>query len=78
MTRIINSYIGPFSSVYYNVTIENSEIAHSIVLENSVIKNMAYRIEDSLIGKNVCICKSHEKPKALRFMVGDQSMVQLL
>lgn len=77
-SKIVNSYVGPFSAVYFGVTIENSEIAHSIVLENSIIKNMVYRIEDSLIGKNVCICKSQGKPKALRFMVGDQSMVQLL
>ena len=34
-TRIVNSYVGPFTSIYHHCVIENSEIEHSIVLENS-------------------------------------------
>src|SRR5690606_13157252 len=29
--RIINSYVGPFTSIYHHTKIENSEIEHSIV-----------------------------------------------
>ncbi|GFP37515.1 glucose-1-phosphate thymidylyltransferase, partial [Candidatus Hakubella thermalkaliphila] len=36
------------------------------------------RIEDSLLGKNVEIIKSDAKPKAYRFMLGDNSMVGLV
>ncbi len=32
-SRIVNSYVGPFTSVYHDVIIENSEIENSIVLE---------------------------------------------
>ncbi len=35
--RIVNSYIGPFTSLYHHVTVENSEIEHSMVLEHSTI-----------------------------------------
>ncbi len=76
-SRIVNSYIGPFTSVYFKVTIENSEIEHSIILENSKIKDIK-RIEDSLVGQNVEILKSKAKPSAYRIMVGDSSRVEVI
>ena len=76
-TRIVNSYVGPFTSVYHGVEILNSEIEHSIVLENSKIIDVAPRIEDSLIGKDVIIRRTDQMPKALRFMLGDHSEVEL-
>jgi len=75
-SRIVNSYIGPFTSVYFKVTIENSEIEHSIILENSKIRDIK-RIEDSLVGQNVEILKSKAKPSAYRIMVGDSSRVEV-
>lgn len=75
-SRIVNSYIGPFTSVYFKVTIENSEVEHSIILENSKIKDIR-RIEDSLVGQNVEILKSKAKPSAYRIMVGDSSRVEV-
>ncbi|MBA7465424.1 UTP--glucose-1-phosphate uridylyltransferase [subsurface metagenome] len=75
-SRIVNSYIGPFTSVYFKVTIENSEVEHSIILENSKICDIR-RIEDSLVGQNVEILKSKAKPSAYRIMVGDSSRVEV-
>jgi len=75
-TKIVNSYIGPFTSVYFGVTIENSEVEHSIILENSKIRDIK-RIEDSLVGQNVEILKSKEKPSAYRIMVGDSSRIEV-
>ncbi|GAB4264383.1 MAG: glucose-1-phosphate thymidylyltransferase [Candidatus Promineifilaceae bacterium] len=76
--RIVNSYIGPFTSIYHNVVIENSEIEHSMVLENSVIRDIESRIQDSLIGRNVNIHKSPIKPKSLQLMLADHSQVGIL
>ncbi|TMC45504.1 MAG: glucose-1-phosphate thymidylyltransferase [Chloroflexi bacterium] len=76
-TRIENSYIGPFTSIYYGVEITGSEIEHSIVLENSRIIDVAVKIEDSLIGKDVVIRRTDAMPRALRFMLGDHSEVEL-
>jgi glucose-1-phosphate thymidylyltransferase len=76
-TVIVNSYVGPFTSIYFGVEIRNSEIEHSIVLENSKILDVPVRIEDSLIGKDVLIRHTEVMPKALRFMVGDHSEVEL-
>ncbi len=76
-SKIVRSYVGPFSSVYYDVTIENSEVEHSIILQKSKIKDIK-RIEDSLIGQNVEILKSKTKPIAYRIMVGDGSRVEVI
>jgi glucose-1-phosphate thymidylyltransferase len=58
-----------------DVEIRESEIEHSIVLEGSSISNLANRVEDSLIGKNVRIYRVPVKPAAYRFMLGDNSEV---
>lgn len=79
---INNAYIGPFTSVYDRCRIENVEIQHSIICENSVITDTpsqrTFRIEDSLVGKNVEITRTAQKPKAHRFLLGDSSKVGLL
>jgi len=77
-TRIVNSFIGPYTSIYYGVTVTGSEIEHSIVLENSTIRDISGRIEDSLIGQNVVVERSPLKPAAYRLMLGDNSRVGIL
>jgi glucose-1-phosphate thymidylyltransferase len=77
-TRVVNSYVGPFTSIYHHVLIEDSEIEHSIVLEHSQILNIPYRIEDSLIGRRSVITRSPIKPKALKMTLGDHSHVGIL
>ena len=77
-TRIVNSYVGPFTSIYHGVVIESSEIEHSIVLEHSRIVDIPYRIEDSLVGRHSSINRSPIKPKALKMTLGDHSQVGIL
>jgi glucose-1-phosphate thymidylyltransferase len=76
-TRLIDSYVGPYSAIDRNVTIEGSEIEHSIVLEGSKICDLDTRMEASLIGRNVTLERTNSKPKAYRFMVGDNSEIRL-
>lgn len=76
-TIIENSYIGPFTSIYYDCTIKNSEVEFSIILEKSKVTDM-HRMEDSLVGKNVNVCKTKQKPKAYRLMLGDNSNVEVV
>ena len=51
-TRIVNSYVGPFTSIYHDCLIESTEVEHSIVLESTTIIGVS-RIEDSLIVRYV-------------------------
>lgn len=77
-TRVINSYVGPFTSIYHHVVIENSEIERSIVLEHSSIRDIPARIQDSLIGRQVDLNRSPIKPKAYKLTLGDYSQVGIL
>ena len=75
-SRIIRSYIGPYSSIYHDTVIENSELEHSIVLEHAKVRDIR-RIQDSLIGQRVEVVKSETKPEAYRIMVGDSSRIEI-
>ncbi|MFQ6099885.1 MAG: glucose-1-phosphate thymidylyltransferase [Anaerolineae bacterium] len=77
-TRIVNSYIGPFTSIYHDVVIEDSEIERAIVLEHSLIHGIPARIQDSVIGRNVTLTRSPIKPKAYKLTLGDHSQVGIL
>jgi glucose-1-phosphate thymidylyltransferase len=58
--------------------VENSEIEHSMVLEQSQISNIEARIQDSLIGRFVTVVRSPIKPKAHKLTLGDHSQVGIL
>lgn len=75
-TEVVDSYIGPFTSIYHDCKITSTELEHSIVLENCVITGVG-RIEDSLLGKSVTVGRSDQLPRAHRLMVGDHSRVTL-
>jgi glucose-1-phosphate thymidylyltransferase len=77
-TRITDAYIGPYSAIGENVTIERAEIEHSIVLSGSSVRDLDGRIEASLIGRNVAIARSPALPKAYRFVVGDNAEIAIL
>lgn len=76
-SRVVNSYIGPWTSVYHNVTIEDSEVARCIVLENSRILGIDTRIEDSLIGRDATLKSGTVRPKAIKMNLGDHSRIWL-
>jgi glucose-1-phosphate thymidylyltransferase len=73
--RIVHAYVGPFTSIMNDVEIRDSEVEHSIVLEGASLSDLANRVIDSLIGKNVRIYRIPLKPSAYRFMLGDNSEV---
>ena len=75
-TRIENSYVGPFTSVAADCVIVDSELEHSVVLSRSRIADVP-RLTDSLIGREVELTRSTRRPRALRLMLGDNSVVEL-
>ena len=77
-TRIIRSYIGPFSSIGNNVTVENSEIECSVIMDGALISNLEKRIDRSILGRNVVISQISESPRTHKFILGDQSYVQII
>ena len=77
-SQVVDSYVGPFSSIYHHCLIQGSEVEHSIILENSRIVDVPHRIEESLIGRNVEVARSPIKPRAYKLMLGDYSKVGIL
>lgn len=77
-TRVINAYIGPYTSIYHDCLIADCEIEHSILMENCKVVDIHHRIEDSLIGRNVEIVRSPIKPRAYKMVLGDHSKVGIL
>jgi glucose-1-phosphate thymidylyltransferase len=77
-TRIVNAYVGPFTSIYHHCLVEESEIEHSILLEHCSVTHLPGRIADSLIGRNVEITRSTLKPSSYKLMLGDNSSVSVL
>jgi glucose-1-phosphate thymidylyltransferase len=75
-TRIVDSFVGPFTSVAADCEVVGSEIEHSVVLESSRIEGVP-RVVDSLVGKSAAVIRSTSRPRATRLMVGDHSRVEL-
>lgn len=75
--RIVDAYVGPFTAIGPDCEITACEIEQSVVLERSVIRNISARIADSLIGRDVTIENSHQKPHVIRLMIGDHSVVDI-
>jgi glucose-1-phosphate thymidylyltransferase len=73
--ELTDAFIGPYTSILHGVIVDHAEIEHSIILENSRISGLNGRLCDSLIGKDVTICRSDGRPAAYRFMVGDSSRI---
>jgi glucose-1-phosphate thymidylyltransferase len=77
-SRITDAYIGPYTAVGDDVTITDAELEYSIVLSGASIRDLEYRIEASLIGRNVSVGRGPSLPKAYRFVVGDNSEISIL
>ena len=75
---IRDAYIGPYTAIGENVTIDGAELEHSIVLEGAAVSELGFRIEASLIGQQRAHWKGPALPKAYRFVVGDNSEIQIL
>ena len=74
-SEVVDSYIGPFTSIGPNTKIVHSEIENSIVLADCTITNIGSRINGSLIGRNVTMMKNDKRPEAYKLMVGDNAYI---
>lgn len=75
--HIENCFIGPYSSIADETTLIEADIEHSVILKGAKIINIHQRIVDSLIGERAQLQPAPQRPKALRFMIGDDSQIEL-
>jgi len=76
-TLIENSHVGPYTSIHDNVEVRNSEVEFSIILKECRILDVGIRIEGSLLGCDTAVIRAEDKPRTHRFVVGDQSVIEL-
>jgi glucose-1-phosphate thymidylyltransferase len=74
---IRQSYIGPYTAIGDGVVIDETEIENSVILPDSRISGVKERIDQSLIGRGAIVQGREKRPKAVRLILGDQSMVDL-
>jgi glucose-1-phosphate thymidylyltransferase len=71
------SYIGPFTSIGKRCVIRDSELEYSILFEDTQILDVDVRIERSLLGREVLIRRTAARPRTQKFILGDQSTIEL-
>jgi glucose-1-phosphate thymidylyltransferase len=76
--QLSDCYIGPYTAIGEGCVIENAEVEHSILLAGSAVRDLAGRMESSLLGRNVKIGRDDRQPRAYRFLVGDNSEIGIL
>jgi glucose-1-phosphate thymidylyltransferase len=74
---LIDTYVGPYTSIGADVRLESVEIDHSIVLDSAVIRFPGRRLEASLVGEGAHIGRDFNLPSALRLRVGRGADIQL-
>ena len=72
-----DSFIGPYSSIGDQTIIRKSEVEYSIILRDCRILNVGIRLEGSILGNDVEVVEAAGKPRVHRFMIGDQSRVEV-
>ena len=72
-----NCFIGPYSSIADKVRMMDTDLEHSVVLQGAQIARIHQRIIDSVIGQRAQITVAPRRPKALRFLIGDDSQIEL-
>jgi glucose-1-phosphate thymidylyltransferase len=76
--QIENCFIGPFSSVGDRVILQDADLEHSVILQSAQVIGIQQRIVDSVIGQRAKLAIAPQRPKALRFLIGDDSQIELV
>lgn len=76
--QIENCFIGPYTSIADEVILIDSDLEHSVILQKAQLKGIEQRIVDSVIGQRAKLEIALQRPKALRFMIGDDSQIELV
>lgn len=76
---IEDSYIGPYTSIGKDVQVRSSEVEYSILLDDSVIEHLPYRLDASVLGQGVRVrtTPSQRRKNSIRLVLGDRSDVEL-
>lgn len=74
--KIVDSFIGPYTSIAAGTLIEKSSIHHSIILSNCRINDMEH-LTDSIIGRNTSVMRRKAVSRSVKLFVGDDAFLEL-
>lgn len=72
-----NCFVGPYSSIADQVRLVDVDLEHSVILQGARVEGIHHRIVDSVIGQRAYVKEAPRRPKALRFMIGDDCQIEL-
>jgi glucose-1-phosphate thymidylyltransferase len=75
--HIENTFIGPYTSIADGVKLQEADLEHCVVLQQAQILGIQQRIVDSVIGQRAKLTVAPQRPKALRFLIGDDSQIEV-
>lgn len=75
--RIENCFVGPYTSIADGAVLVDADIEHSVLLAGAKVVGIEQRIVDSLVGQRAQLTVAPQRPKAMRFMIGDDSKIEL-
>ena len=75
-TRVVDAFVGPFTSIAAGCEVERCEVEFSVLLERCIVRDVA-RLEGSLLGRDVEVVRTQRRPAAHRLTLGDHSRVEI-
>jgi glucose-1-phosphate thymidylyltransferase len=75
--HVVETYVGPYTTIGARVDLEGVEIENSIVMPGAHIRFPGRRLEASLVGEGAQIGRDYSLPSALRLRVGPGADIQL-
>ena len=75
--HIENCFIGPYSSIADGAQLIEADLEHSVILKDAKVLGIQQRIVDSVLGQRATLEIAPKRPKALRFLIGDDSHIEL-
>ncbi len=74
---VVESYIGPYTSIGAQAHIEGAEVERSIILAGASIMHVGGRLVASVVGRDARVARDFSLPRAMRLTVGDGGEVVL-
>lgn len=75
--KIIDSYVGPYTSIQDKCKIENTEIQNSVLMAGVEIKSSSRPLDSCLIGRDSVVKENDRPNKTLELFLGNQCRLKI-
>ena len=76
-TEVMDSYVGPFTSIDHHCRLKGVRVGGSIILEHTCIEDIHWPIEHSLIGRYVTLRGGQAVGGSYSLTLGDHSQIEM-